>query len=203
MMHSEVLKRLADSSRRSRLLSGIQVLVVLAALTLTGAPVFAVHDLGLLCLDGNADDTGCTGPVGTTPVDWNSINPAVNSGVLPPLPPDANSRVFKPQCTSQILANACVPAGTDTKTVENPPSGTTPGDGTYFTGGGSKDVNDINSWQWGGNAVPAKDEITNAYAVSFTNPTTVGLNIAGDTIVYFGMDRIATNGDSTVAFWFF
>src|SRR5262249_35851816 len=103
-----------------------------------------------------------------------------------------------PQCTSQNTANTCVPAGTDPKTVEDPT-----GDGTYFTGGGSKDVNDINQWLWGGSSVPAKDEITNAYAGSFTNPTTVGPDGIGDTIVYFGLDRISTNGDATVAFWFF
>ena len=198
-----VLKRGTPVTRRSKLLGGTRMLVVLAVVALMATPVLGVHDLGLLCLDGNADDTGCTGPVGTTPVDWNSINPVVNSGVLPPLPPDADSRVFKPQCTSQLTANACVPAGTDAKTVEDPGTAANPGDGTYFTGGGSKDVNDINQWLWGGSSVPAKDEITNAYAVAFTNPFTVGQNLAGDTIVYFGMDRIATNGDATVAFWFF
>src|SRR5215510_6934969 len=102
-------------STRSWLLWSVQFVMLSTALALTATPVLAVHDLGLLCLDGNADDTGCTGPAGTTPVDWNSINPVVNSGVLPPLPPDANSRAFKPQCTSQLTADACVPAGTDPK----------------------------------------------------------------------------------------
>src|SRR5262245_31302551 len=166
----------------------LQLLVVLAVVAVSAGPGGAVHDLNLLKLDGTA--TG-------TPVDWNDINPPVGGGAIPPLSQSgATARVFVPQCVTQA-ATTCVPAGTNVKTVEDPN-----GDGTYFAVS-AKDADELNALQWGGTGAPDKDEITNAYAASFTNPTTVGPNVAGDTIVYFGMDRFAANGDANVAFWFF
>jgi hypothetical protein len=145
--------------------------------------------LNLLKLDGTA--TG-------TPIDWNDINPPVGGGAIPPLSQSgATARVFVPQCVTQVTTNLCTPPGTPPKTVEHPN-----GDGTYFTGGGSKDGNDTTSWLWDDSGAPDKDEITNAYAVSFTNPTTVGPNLAGDTIIYFGVDRYDTSGDAALGFWF-
>src|SRR5262245_6994978 len=72
------------------------------------------------------------------------------------------------------------------------------GNATIFTTGGSKDVNDINQWQWkdqlGG--LPDKDNITNAYAAAYRGPT-------GDLIIYFGADRFDNSGDAQMGFWFF
>ena len=106
------------------------VLVMAAVLAVSAGPSWAVHDLNLLKLDGTA--TG-------TPVDWNDINPPVGGGAIPPLSQSgATARVFVPECVTQVVPPAanstCVPAGTDPKTVESPN-----GDGTCFTGGGSKD----------------------------------------------------------------
>lgn len=68
-------------------------------------------------------------------------------------------------------------------------------DTSYFSGGGSKDHIDIPSWGSNGNSAPPKDEITNAYAASY--------NVDGDHVIYFGVDRGATNGDAQMGFWFF
>ena len=72
------------------------------------------------------------------------------------------------------------------------------GNATIFTGGGSKDLQDISSWKWkdqlGG--LPDKDNITNAYAAGYQSPT-------GELIIYFGADRFATAGDAQLGFWFF
>jgi hypothetical protein len=65
---------------------------------------------------------------------------------------------------------------------------------TIFTGGGSKDDLDIPQWKHKNGSVPDKDDITNAYAAAYT--------LGGDTFVYFGMDRFATQGSSNVGFWF-
>jgi hypothetical protein len=68
-------------------------------------------------------------------------------------------------------------------------------DTSYFTGGGSKDVNDINRWQWSpGDVSPDKDDITNAYAASYKSD--------GNRILYFGADRFDTSGDAQIGFWF-
>jgi uncharacterized repeat protein (TIGR01451 family) len=70
--------------------------------------------------------------------------------------------------------------GTDEAT--NPPV-----DGTYFTGGGSKDVNALGA--------PDKDEITNAYAAAYAS--------GSDTYIYFGLDRFDGSGSANAGFWFF
>src|SRR5829696_8446911 len=69
-------------------------------------------------------------------------------------------------------------------------------DQTFFTGGGSKDVNDINEWSsTTTDQTPDKDQIQNSYAAAYTK--------GGDTFVYFGMDRFATEGTADIGFWFF
>ncbi|RMH82995.1 hypothetical protein EA796_17615 [Pseudomonas sp. AOB-7] len=79
---------------------------------------------------------------------------------------------------------------------------------TIFTGGGSKDILDIPNWRHTNGSVPDKDDITNAYAAAYINPSDVShggevLHKAGDMIIYFGLDRFANNGDAHAAFWFF
>ena len=70
-------------------------------------------------------------------------------------------------------------------------------DKTYFTGGGSKDTNDLSQWNWSANDVaPDKDQLTNTYAASY-------VDAGGHTIVNFGADRYDTSGDANVGFWFF
>jgi uncharacterized repeat protein (TIGR01451 family)/fimbrial isopeptide formation D2 family protein len=68
-------------------------------------------------------------------------------------------------------------------------------DSTYFTTGGSKDENDIPSWAITTNAVPDKDELTDAYAAVYEKN--------GETWVYFGADRFDNDGDAQIGFWFF
>ena len=70
-------------------------------------------------------------------------------------------------------------------------------DKTFFTGGGSKDTNDLSQWGWSANDVaPDKDQLTNTYAASY-------VDAGGHTIVNFGADRYDTSGDANVGFWFF
>src|SRR5262245_56928895 len=68
---------------------------------------------------------------------------------------------------------------------------------TIFTTGGSKDDLEISSWRHSSGSAPPKDEITNAYAASYVDPTNNHL------ILVFGADRFANNGSSTIGFWFF
>jgi len=72
-----------------------------------------------------------------------------------------------------------------------------PGNATIFTGGGSKDGNDISSWKHKDDSggLPDKDNITNAYAAAY--------NQNGELIIYFGADRFANDGDAQLGFWFF
>ena len=71
----------------------------------------------------------------------------------------------------------------------------TANDTTYFTSGGSKDVNDISQWKYTSNDVaPDKDQILDAYAAAYEK--------GGDTYVYFGADRFDGSGDAFIGFWF-
>ena len=72
-------------------------------------------------------------------------------------------------------------------------------DQTYFTGGGSKDTHDFSDWNWTPTPTPSapdKNEITDAMAAAYVDSSD------GHTILYFGADRYATNGDSNIGFWF-
>ena len=65
-----------------------------------------------------------------------------------------------------------------------------------FKAGGSKDNNDISEWLWTGQQPQQKDDIVNAYAFPYKAAN-------GDLIAYFGQDRLVSNGDAVVGFWFF
>src|SRR5207253_515450 len=67
-----------------------------------------------------------------------------------------------------------------------------------FTGGGSKDVYGIQQGQWlfTGSKPQAKDDITHAFAATYTDPATQ------DVILYAGLDRFDNSGDATAGFWF-
>src|SRR6185503_19337436 len=79
---------------------------------------------------------------------------------------------------------------------------TDPADTTYFTGGGSKDNNDISSWAWTPtDQAPDKDEILNAYAVTYSKACTLPSGPATGQYIYFGADRYAQNGDAQIGFW--
>ncbi|GHA16532.1 hypothetical protein UN63_04350 [Oceanisphaera arctica] len=63
--------------------------------------------------------------------------------------------------------------------------------------GGKKDIQPIGDWSHKNGSVPDKDDITNAYAASYTDSAT------GDRILYFGADRFSNVGDAFMGFWFF
>jgi uncharacterized repeat protein (TIGR01451 family) len=69
-----------------------------------------------------------------------------------------------------------------------------PADTSYFTIA-SKDVNDVSTWNAHGPGAPDKDEITSSYAATYKTG-------ANDTTIFFGADRYANNGDSSIGFWF-
>jgi hypothetical protein len=146
------------------------VALALAIALVTGVtPALAVHDVGLFELDRNAVDSVPPAMGGANlPDDWDTVNL--------PLPLGSGGSSF---------AHTGVIQETDPDTSK-------------FTGGGSKDNNDLNQWQFNtGNPSPDKDNVTNAYAAAYTNPAN------GHLIIYFGLDRHANNGSAQVGFWFF
>jgi hypothetical protein len=63
-----------------------------------------------------------------------------------------------------------------------------------FTGGGSKDPNDLTQWAYTSTSTPNKDTLNAAYAAAY--------NIT-DFDVIFGADRLSPNGDANIGIWFF
>jgi hypothetical protein len=83
---------------------------------------------------------------------------------------------------------------------------------TIFTGGGSKDPQDISSWLWKPkDTVPDKDTIRHGFAARYSLTSSANCpGPGGDTsgatkceVVFFGMDRFANDGDAQLGFWFF
>jgi hypothetical protein len=66
-----------------------------------------------------------------------------------------------------------------------------------FTIGQTKDTNGIGSWNWTFFKPQNKDDIADAFGATLTDAGT------GHTLLSTGLDRYASNGDSTVGFWFF
>jgi hypothetical protein len=113
----------------------------------------------------------------TPTVDANATNdPAVDG--------DDWDQVFAGTDNAEVSTFITDPSDTDTD--------------THFTGGGTKDHNDLTDWQHTQKKPsPPKDDITDAYAAAYVDPDD------DHVIVYFGMDRFANNGDAQIGFWFF
>jgi hypothetical protein len=74
------------------------------------------------------------------------------------------------------------------------------GEDTFFTGGGSKDTNDVTQWLYAtsNDVVPDKDDIEHAFAAAYADP------VNKDLIFYFGADRLDPGeGSAQIGFWFF
>jgi uncharacterized repeat protein (TIGR01451 family) len=66
----------------------------------------------------------------------------------------------------------------------------------YFDQGGSKDISDIPNWLWTNVSQPQdKNDIAHAYASAYRSTE-------DHLLVYFGLDRYASNGAAQVGFWF-
>lgn len=164
-----------------RLLGKLPVWVLGACLSIGGgSTAFAVDEVGLFELEGNAVDGGS---LGALPDDWETLcdpvavpgGPCQNPGPGPG--PNGHAEVF-----TGIIPD---PYGE-----------------SIFTGGRT-DIQDIGDWGHKGGAVPDKNEITNAYAAAYTNITDTLLQDIGDLIIYFGSDRYANAGDAFMGYWFF
>jgi hypothetical protein len=67
---------------------------------------------------------------------------------------------------------------------------------SIFTGGGSKDPQDISNWAWkDAGGLPDKDNLLHGFAARYNTNE-------GD-VLYFGSDRLDNSGDAQQGFWFF
>ena len=66
-----------------------------------------------------------------------------------------------------------------------------------FTNGESKDSRSVSQWQWKYQQPQDKDDIAHAFGASYADADT------GHRLLFTGLDRYASNGNTTVGFWFF
>ena len=95
----------------------------------------------------------------------------------------------------QVLGNDCSTSNNTTGATAvdwvSEPTLTT----SIFTGGGSKDPQDINNWAYKDGSVPDKDNLLHSFAARYT--------ANGDEVLFFGSDRYDNSGDAQQGFWFF
>src|SRR5262245_500632 len=161
---------------RSKLAAAMGAVIIVGSFSVASA--LAVHDANLFELD----------VTGTPPNAQGNANVADQAAAG-----DDWENVYK-----KVTGNGSASASTSfDETFKTDNVGSAEND--FFTGGGSKDVNDIPQWQYGttNDVVPDKDDLEHAFAAAYINP-------ADDhTHVYFGVDRFDNNGDAETGFWFF
>jgi hypothetical protein len=157
---------------------------VLALASIYTLPANAVHDAGAMQMDGNAQTSLQSNPAAAD--DWDLICKANPS-------------------TCTFKAGYPVPAGSTTANVS---SHVADGAGaSIFTGGGSKDPQDIPNWKWKDGSVPDKDNLQHAFAARYNlTPSATCPTVGGATkcsLLFFGSDRFDNSGDAQQGFWFF
>jgi hypothetical protein len=180
-----------ENSKRTRAFALVAALsfavggVLAWAATASAATVIDPVGGGAFQLDGNALQSV---PAATAGDDWDNV-------------------------CHQVSAAAC-PSATNTNNATavswvaepNPNS-------SIFTGGGSKDPQDISNWAWkdGAGGLPDKDNLQHGFAARYsqtpsaTCPSTGPGGVVAPTceVLYFGSDRIDNSGDAQQGFWFF
>ena len=178
--------------------------------------VLAVKDSSTIQLDGDAKQGEHTVQTGTNGVDdwdnvcYEAVQKPVAEGGLALTPAQALAK-----CGTNV-ETAGRGGATAVSWVEELSSAS-----SIFTGGGSKDPQDISQWLWKDdqNNPPDKDNIEHSYAArySVTSPVfdpncpngtggTTGIpydpNKPCD-LLFFGLDRSDNSGDANAGFWFF
>ena len=171
-------------NKRKFLTAGSIVVLVVGLMAGAMGTVLAVHDAGLFELDTTSTVAVCS-PLPAPCGDANTVNSAAAG--------DDWDNIYK---SFTGLGTATADHAVARTFITDPVSGA---ENSFFTGGGSKDVNDIPQWAYGtsNDVVPDKDDIANAFAAAYVDPAD------NHTIIYFGMDRYDNNGDSETGFWFF
>jgi hypothetical protein len=158
---------LARLGRRRWLTAGIAAFLGVAAITaFNSTPAAAVHDTGAFELDGNATN-----------------NPAVAG--------DDWDNVCHQVTTTDCSTTSNTSGATAVDWVAEPNLSD-----SIFTGGGSKDPQDVSNWAWkNAGGLPDKDNLLHSFAARY-------LTQAGD-VLFFGSDRNDNSGDAQQGFWFF
>jgi hypothetical protein len=140
----------------------------------------AVHDDGIFELDTPSANVTNNAAAGE---DWENVCFEVTNDT------DCGTNVGS---SASDVAWAADSATTGNGTSHDPGVAPSANSDSIFSGGGSKDTEDIGNWIYkNSGGLPDKDNILHAFAAKY-----------GDNL-YFGMDRWANDGDAQLGFWFF
>ena len=167
----------STSNPRAKQRWGILIMVVIAISALTAGLALAVHDLGVFQLDGNARTADQSDP--TANDDWDRVC----------------HQVTITDDTDGVIPNQCASASDTTGATAVAFASELNRSASIYTGGGSKDPEDISAWAWkDGGGLPDKDNLLHAFAARYST--------ADAELLYFGSDRYANDGDAQQGFWF-
>ncbi len=163
------MHRVNEPRPRRALFAVAAVVATATALTLTAGSASAVHDTGAFELDGNAVNGPAPGD------DWDNVC----------------HQVLHSDCGTTSDTSAAGGA-TAVDWVAEPNLNS-----TIFTGGGSKDPQDVSNWAWkdGAGGLPDKDNLLHSFAARY--------NTSEGNVLFFGSDRYDNSGDAQQGFWFF
>jgi hypothetical protein len=168
--------------------------LVVGTVVVLGQAALAVHDSGAFQLDGNAQAS------------VQSPSPASDDADLV-CKANAGCPGFQSGLTPSGTLGANLPAGATVTASAFKNDGAS--NASIFTGGGSKDPQDLTAWQWkdqsGG--LPDKDNLVNSFAARYQMPISQTCPVVGSapncSLLYFGSDRFDNSGDAQQGFWFF
>jgi hypothetical protein len=182
-MTERVLGEKGSKRRKRFLLLPILATAALALFWVAGAQ--AVHDVGVFELEGNATNGLVGDPAGD---DWDNVCRQADGGSLA-------------ICGTNTVTAASGGA-TAVSWLSEPDRSA-----SIFTGGGSKDPQDLTEWLWkNAGGLPDKDNLRHAFAARYTCDTSATIPCTGtdgDQYLYFGSDRFDNSGDAQQGFWFF
>jgi hypothetical protein len=185
-MTRKVIGKRGSGRRRWTVLLALVGAVGAAVLYIAGAQ--AVNATGAFELDGNA--VSASGDTGDGSDDWDRVCREVVSSDCST---EATTQTEDPKSTARTWLDASANL-------------------TIFTGGGSKDPQDVSDWLWKPkDTVPDKDTLEHAFAARYSlNSSSNCPGPGGDTtgatkceVIFFGMDRFANDGDAQLGLWFF
>ena len=165
-------------SRRRRWAFLLCLVVTVGAGIMFIPGALAVHDTGAFELDGNAVN-----------------NPAVNG--------DDWDNVCH-----QVVGSDCSTTGNTSGATAVSWTAEPNLNSTIFTGGGSKDPQDMSNWAWkdGAGGLPDKDNLLHSFAARYSlppSPTCPSGTATTCEVLFFGSDRFDNSGDAQQGFWFF
>ncbi len=189
-----------------KLLTGIAVAGLISGMFFVGNAVLASTPASVFELEGNA--ISATGNGGAAPDDWDRVcyEQSIKDGL--------SAAAATAQCTANGPTHGAtaVAWATDTHAAVGNLADCTGNNCTIFTGGGSKDPIDINSWAWKDNVggLPDKDNLLHGFAARYSVapsstcvvPTTAPAGTKCE-LLLFGNDRYDNSGDAQQGFWFF